>query len=858
MKLILLLVTVLSVATTSSALAYTASGTNPRTFVTDGSRTDVAAAIGDSTCVDGSIVTLPAGNFTYSTAITVNKNIWIKGAKDGRYSKVGDPAATIIQGCAAFKFVSKPVDATLQLSHVVLNQPTGCGSTPAIAMGGYAQVSIDPVDGTAHGGFRVHHLKWSGDIGTATTANPSTGGRTMYLTDWVTGVIDHCHMDHNRGGYGGETIIIQHQTNPSGTNVPSAPKYGDASWFLPYNFASSAFDSVYLEDNIFNHQPYVVDCLAGGGRFVARYNTSNGKVGGHGTGETGGRPRGTRAHEAYNNRFYQEEGVDASYGQTNAEGWRAGSGASFNNRFTGWDSQPINAYGYRALQTYETPQGILNHEHGADGTNGWDENWRTDTTTLAGAAVPVKTSYNNDTVADGVDTLSQRGAVYASGTVATGGTGTFTLNGLPSGSGTTDFWRSFVIRDVTPVTRNAETRPKADWYDVNPSAFGYIRASSGSSVSVQAPPKAGTMAMVAGADYEIRRVKTYMDVPGAGKDTIQHTATDPAALPSGSPNPRWTGQVDEGIHQWANLRRQKPINSFGPITGFQASDLYAPICRTRSNSPKPGYPYGPTTADTGKASVNTELRVGADWDTAAITSGPDLPSKAGGSAYPHPLVSGDPVEPPPPPEPSPTPVAPTGLTAAAASSTQINLAWTDNATNEAGYRIERSSDNVNFTQIAQLQNANVTTYQNTGLTAPATFYYRVRAYNNAGNSGYSNVADALISTTTPAAPTNLTATVKGATQIDLAWQAGSTNANTYKIERATGIGGTLTWSEIGTTSVTVTTYQSTGLTATTGYSYRVRAYSTNSGNSAYSNVATGTTQAVTTAPSPPNIIYAGP
>ncbi|WP_185154117.1 alginate lyase family protein [Fulvivirga sp. M361] len=91
--------------------------------------------------------------------------------------------------------------------------------------------------------------------------------------------------------------------------------------------------------------------------------------------------------------------------------------------------------------------------------------------------------------------------------------------------------------------------------------------------------------------------------------------------------------------------------------------------------------------------------------------------------------------------PTPTiPSAPSGLSAMAASSTTINLTWTDNANNEDGFRIERQSGG-SFTEIATV-GANVTNYSNTGLTASTTYTYRVRAYNTDGNSGFSNESSA--------------------------------------------------------------------------------------------------------------------
>ena len=85
------------------------------------------------------------------------------------------------------------------------------------------------------------------------------------------------------------------------------------------------------------------------------------------------------------------------------------------------------------------------------------------------------------------------------------------------------------------------------------------------------------------------------------------------------------------------------------------------------------------------------------------------------------------------------PAAPSGLTATAQSGSEIALSWTDNSGNEDEFVIERSLDGVGFGQIATV-GADVTSYDDTGLTALTTYYYRVFASNAAGNSGYSNVA----------------------------------------------------------------------------------------------------------------------
>jgi len=91
-----------------------------------------------------------------------------------------------------------------------------------------------------------------------------------------------------------------------------------------------------------------------------------------------------------------------------------------------------------------------------------------------------------------------------------------------------------------------------------------------------------------------------------------------------------------------------------------------------------------------------------------------------------------------PPPPLTPPAAPTALSAVAGKR-KITLNWSDNSSNETGFKVERSTDGVTFTQIATTTSA---TYTNGSLTTGATYHYRVRAYNAAGDSLYSNTATA--------------------------------------------------------------------------------------------------------------------
>jgi len=85
------------------------------------------------------------------------------------------------------------------------------------------------------------------------------------------------------------------------------------------------------------------------------------------------------------------------------------------------------------------------------------------------------------------------------------------------------------------------------------------------------------------------------------------------------------------------------------------------------------------------------------------------------------------------------PAAPSGLALTITSSSEIDLAWTDNATNEDGFSIERSLDGITYVEIDTVA-ANVVAYEDTGLTASTLYYYRVRAYRGSYTySSYSNV-----------------------------------------------------------------------------------------------------------------------
>jgi hypothetical protein len=87
------------------------------------------------------------------------------------------------------------------------------------------------------------------------------------------------------------------------------------------------------------------------------------------------------------------------------------------------------------------------------------------------------------------------------------------------------------------------------------------------------------------------------------------------------------------------------------------------------------------------------------------------------------------------------PSPPSALSATAISQTRIDLAWSDNSTDEGGFKLERSPTGTGSWVVIDLP-ANTTSFANVGLSPGTTYYYRVRAYRGELYSIYSNLADA--------------------------------------------------------------------------------------------------------------------
>ncbi len=163
---------------------------------------------------------------------------------------------------------------------------------------------------------------------------------------------------------------------------------------------------------------------------------------------------------------------------------------------------------------------------------------------------------------------------------------------------------------------------------------------------------------------------------------------------------------------------------------------------------------------------------------------------------------------------TPPPAAPSGL-AGTASEYSVRLTWVDTSSNESGFRIYRGNGS-SFTQIATLA-ANSREYLDSGLTPETTYYYRVGAYNSAGETSSSTVPVTTAMVLLPPPPGSINAaSVSGGLQITWSLSEGATG---YDLQRSLAAAGPFTTIRTTTSS----SYLDSAVVAGTVYYYRVMA-----------------------------------
>lgn len=100
------------------------------------------------------------------------------------------------------------------------------------------------------------------------------------------------------------------------------------------------------------------------------------------------------------------------------------------------------------------------------------------------------------------------------------------------------------------------------------------------------------------------------------------------------------------------------------------------------------------------------------------------------------------------------------LCAKTAAGASFTLTWKDNSSNEGGFTIERAPglDAVAGWQVIANPPVNATSHVDNNLPPSTAYSYRVRAWNTAGVSGWSNTASGTTIGSVPAAPTDAAAT----------------------------------------------------------------------------------------------------
>jgi hypothetical protein len=654
----------------------------PATWQTDGSRDNIKYTH-DFLAVNGDTITLPASPpgtpFNWTTTLTITKAITLQGQ--------GTLNTVVADSVPSAKFfdVTLAANGLTRITGIKFQGGARVTSPPGPA--GIARIKGRNDDGSQ---FRMDHcelLDLNGDI----------------VEDTVSGVFDHNVVN----GPNTRFYVMGAQWN-------GANDLGDASMSAPTNLGSST--ACVWEDNVFTRNALaggskiVKACVDGeyGARIVFRRNQFyNTNIGFHGL--ESGVARGVKSCELYQNEFFLVNGWPASPG---IAGFRSAVNIGWGNRATGWPSAiriPLNAY---------RDSDWFNKWPGADGTNYLDIN--APTSFWVGSAAATTTGL------------------------------TVTVTGP---SMTTNQFVGYTLKRTTNI--GSRTDP----------GFAYITANTGNTITYAGGVVHGNLGITSGDSLQVWRVKHTADIPGRTGGSLV-SSVPPHWNNQGNVN----DQVTEPCYSWDNRRTENLAVTFG----FDGGQCHYTV---RTNG------------DNGVANNTSDVHFYNDTVMPGYTP----------YVYPHPLVSGASPSPTPPPTPSPTPTAtatatatptstpissptptpepsptptatetptatptatatatetpsptptstpifpipPTNLGSEAATSSQIDLHWTNNDSSAVSVFVERSAGQ-GFGLIGIVSPC-ATRFSDFQLRHGSTYWYRVRIHTATGYSNYSNVTSA--------------------------------------------------------------------------------------------------------------------
>jgi titin len=308
---------------------------------------------------------------------------------------------------------------------------------------------------------------------------------------------------------------------------------------------------------------------------------------------------------------------------------------------------------------------------------------------------------------------------------------------------------------------------------------------------------AGSPVSITGLTNGTSYVFSVAAVNGVGTGTF--SANSATVMPAGAPSVP-TGVSATAADQQATVSWIAPANGGSAITSYDVR--YSTNGGTSWTSA--GIAYG------GSPALLTGLTNGASYlfEVAAIND-------IGTSSYSAPSAAVMPAA---------APDAVTDLTASR-DNAKATLSWTEPAANGApikSYVVEYTTDNaVHWTTVTGSFTGSPVTVG--GLTNGTSYTFAVAAVNAAGTGAFSNVSNAVVPATTPAAPTGVSA-VAGDSQVTVSWLVpaddGGVAISSYDV-RYSADGGT-TWTSSGVVA-TGSPATVTGLTNGTSYVFDVAA-----------------------------------